>query len=122
MQIVRDRIQQHLWRDGRVWNNFPGGLVTLPDFADSPTRLPWNQQQLDRAPQGRQEESVGEDAGGALLDQGSRQQLSAAGQFTALIYAQQMVSPSSSGPLLHLLRVVSKSQHVARVRVAFILF
>jgi hypothetical protein len=47
-----------------------------------------------------------------------------ASQFTAVIYSQYqtgspLVPATSSGPLLHLLRVVSRSQHVARVRIDF---
>lgn len=105
VQIVRQRIHQHLWRDGRVWNSFPGGLVTLPDYTDSPSRLPWNRQQSTRAAE-------------VAVPHGHRVKNDS--QFTAVIYSQQqagspLVPAPSSGPLLHLLRVVSRSQHVARV-------
>lgn len=99
-QIVRQRIHQHLWRDGRVWNSFPGGLMTLPDYTDSPSRLPWNGQSTSVTTSSGQSNNS---------------------QFTAVIYSQQqagspLVPAATSGPLLHLLRVVSRSQHVARVR------
>ena len=89
-----------------MWNSFPGGLVTLPDYTDSPSRLPWNRQQqstLAVAHNGPHGHKVKNDS-----------------QFTAVIYSQQqagspLVPATSSGPLLHLLRVVSRSQHVARV-------
>ncbi len=105
VQIVRQRIHQHLWRDGRVWNSFPGGLVTLPDYTDSPSRLPWNRQQSIRAAE-------------VAVPHGHRVKNDS--QFTAVIYSQQqagspLVPAPSSGPLLHLLRIVSRSQHVARV-------
>lgn len=103
LQIVRQRIHQHLWKDGRVWNSFPGGLVTLPYYTDTPSRLPWNQQQSTSM----------------TLATGGQKNKNAS-QFTAVIYSQQqagspLVPATSSGPLLHLLRVVSRSQHVARV-------
>ncbi|KZS12995.1 Exostosin-1, partial [Daphnia magna] len=107
LEIVRQRIHQHLWKDGRVWNSFPGGLVTLPDYTDTPSRLPWNQQQSTSM---------------TLATGGQRNKN--ASQFTAVIYSQQqagspLVPATSSGPLLHLLRVVSRSQHVARIVVVW---
>lgn len=107
LEIVRQRIHQHLWKDGRVWNSFPGGLVTLPYYTDTPSRLPWNQQQSTSM---------------TLATGGQRNKN--ASQFTAVIYSQQqagspLVPATSSGPLLHLLRVVSRSQHVARIVVVW---
>ena len=91
-----------------MWNSFPGGLVTLPYYADTPSRLPWNQQSS---------------ASAAVLVTGGQKNKNAS-QFTAVIYSQHqtgspLVPATSSGPLLHLLRVVSRSQHVARVRMDF---
>lgn len=117
LKIVRQRVHKHLWRDGRVWNSFPGGLVTLPEYADSPSRLPWNHLRSEQAKQHHhhleaiESSSVNNTTVRVQSSSSQGQQ-----QFTALIYAQQpMVGPTSSGPLLHLLRVVSRSQHVARV-------
>jgi hypothetical protein len=96
-----------MWKDGRVWNSFPGGLMTLSDYCDTPSQLPWNGAALLQQQQQHQ----------PLLPTGTLvPSFTNISQFTALIYAQQSDGPSSSnGPLLHLLRVVSRSQHVQRV-------
>ena len=36
-----NRICGRIGKDGRIWNSFPGGLVTLSHYCDSPSRLPW---------------------------------------------------------------------------------
>ena len=121
-QIVRQRIYPQAARDGRAWNSFPGGLMVLPDHVDSPGRLPWNKRRhptplprslsdpLPKPPLVAPPPPV------SVENNSSK-------SFTAVIYAQQQqISPlvpsasSSSGPLVHLLRVVAKSRHVARVR------
>ena len=87
-QIVRQRIHQHLWKDGRVWNNFPGGLMTLDDYSDSLSQLPWQMQTTNSS------------------------------RFTALIYTEQpnpLLPSSSGGTLLRLLKAIAKSSNVARV-------
>lgn len=71
--------------------------MTLPDHADSPSRLPWKRRPEPAPP------------------------ANASAAFTAVIYAQQQSggplgpSAASSAPLVHLLRVVARSRHVARV-------
>jgi len=99
LQIVRQRIHQHLWKDGRVWNNFPGGLMTLDDYSDSLSQFPWQTQTTNSS------------------------------RFTALIYTEQtnpLLPSSSGGALLRLLKAIAKSSNVARVLIEslypFILF
>jgi len=89
LEIVRQRIHQHLWKDGRVWNNFPGGLMTLDDYSDSLSRFPWQSQPANAN----------------------------SSQFTALIYTQQSnpLTPTSTSPLLRLLKAIAKSSNVARI-------
>lgn len=83
--------------------------MTLPDYSDSLLRLPWNHQST------------------SMTTASSASQTNAT-KFTAVIYSQQQqtVSPlvpaSTSGALLHLLRVVSRSQHVARVNISHSVF
>jgi len=88
LEIVRQRIHQHLWKDGRVWNNFPGGLMTLDDYSDSLSQLPWQMQTTNSS------------------------------RFTALIYTEQpnpLLPSSSGGTLLRLLKAIAKSSNVARI-------
>lgn len=33
-EIIRERLPEQAVRDGTVWNNFPGALLTLPSFSD----------------------------------------------------------------------------------------
>ena len=83
--------------------------MTLPDYCDSPLRLPWNNAALLQQQQHHQSQSPHSTE--SLVPSYANMS-----QFTALIYAQQPDgSPSSNGPLLHLMRVVSRSQHVQRV-------
>lgn len=44
--MIRERIPWQPKRDGLAWNVMPGGLVTLPRFADSWTRYPFYAERL----------------------------------------------------------------------------
>ena len=103
-QIVRQRIHLHVWKDGRVWNSFPGGLLTLANYSDVPAAYPWKHSPPP-----------------------SWNQISnPSPKFTALIYTQQAsgLTPGSGGgaPLLRLLRTVARSPHVAKVTDIFSFF
>ena len=93
-----------MWKDGRVWNSFPGGLLTLANYSDVPAAYPWKHSPPP-----------------------SWNQISnPSPKFTALIYTQQAsgLTPGSGGgaPLLRLLRTVARSPHVAKVTDIFSFF
>ena len=103
-QIVRQRIDTHIWKDGTVWNSFPGGLLTLANFSDTPSSYPWAQRQrpvATRAPPAAEASTM----------------TTTTQKFTALIYAQQAsgFAPASNAVLLRLLRTVARSSHVSKV-------
>lgn len=85
-QIIRERLPQQKGRDGVVWNNAPGALLTFPQFSDSWSDYPF----LNWTPP----ESL----------------------FTAVIYCQLGVTLSPTSTLYRLVKNVAKSQYVARVR------
>ncbi len=76
-----------------MWNSFPGGLVTLPEYADSPSRLPWNHLRSEQAKQHHhhleaiESSSVNNTTARVQSSSSQGQQ-----QFTALIYAQQPIT------------------------------
>ncbi|XP_022901231.1 exostosin-1 [Onthophagus taurus] len=43
LEIIRERLPKTIPRDGVTWNNFPGALVTLQEFSDSPTEFPFHE-------------------------------------------------------------------------------
>lgn len=134
--MIRERIPWQPRRDGLAWNVMPGGLVTLPRFADSWTRFPFYSERLGGA--------VGPGLALALAQQelhaeaeprpGPGAALGAEGErFTAVIYAGQLGPPPRSQQpgapvppapqaaytpapaLTKLLRNVGRSAHVSRV-------
>lgn len=40
-QIIRERLPDYPHRNGLVWNQSPGALLTIPTFSDTPRRLPF---------------------------------------------------------------------------------
>lgn len=40
-EIIRERLPDYPHRNGLVWNQSPGALLTIPTFADTPRRLPF---------------------------------------------------------------------------------
>lgn len=42
LQIIKERLPNQKGRDGIVWNNSPGALVTLPEFSDLPYEFPFH--------------------------------------------------------------------------------
>lgn len=42
LEIIRDRLPKQKVRDGTVWNNFPGALVTLSSFSDAKEDFPYS--------------------------------------------------------------------------------
>lgn len=42
LEIIRDKLPRKPKRDGRIWNSFPGALVTLPTFSDSLQDFPFH--------------------------------------------------------------------------------
>lgn len=49
-QIIRERLPEYPLRNGLVWNNAPGALLTLPTFADSPLKMPFLLDTLNQEP------------------------------------------------------------------------
>lgn len=41
LEIIRERLPDYPTRTGRVWNTAPGALLTLPLFADTEARMPF---------------------------------------------------------------------------------
>ncbi|TSK20134.1 Exostosin-1a [Bagarius yarrelli] len=87
LEIIHDRVLQHLSRSSVMWNNLPGGLFTLPQYSAHLGHFPFFYAQLGIKPHQR---------------------------FTAVIHA---VTPlvSQSQPILKLLASVAKSQYCAQI-------
>ncbi|XP_017309165.2 exostosin-1a isoform X1 [Ictalurus punctatus] len=87
LEIIHDRVLQHLSRSSVMWNNLPGGLFTLPQYSSHLGHFPFYYAPLGIKPHQR---------------------------FTAVIHA---VTPlvSQSQPILKLLASVSKSQYCAQI-------
>lgn len=88
LQIIRERLPDYPQRNGLIWNTAPGALLTIPTFADSVRRMPF---QLD------------------LLN------LEPGHNFTAVIFVQIGVTLTPSAALYRLVKTVTRSQYVARV-------
>ncbi|KAF5889919.1 exostosin-1a isoform X1, partial [Clarias magur] len=87
LEIIHDRVLQHLSRSSVMWNNLPGGLFTLPQYSTHLGHFPFYYAPLGIKPQQR---------------------------FSAVIHA---VTPlvSQSQPILKLLASVAKSQYCAQI-------
>ncbi|KAM9436190.1 exostosin-1a isoform 2-T2 [Clarias gariepinus] len=87
LEIIHDRVLQHLSRSSVMWNNLPGGLFTLPQYSTHLGHFPFYYAALGIKPQQR---------------------------FSAVIHA---VTPlvSQSQPILKLLSSVAKSQYCAQI-------
>ncbi|XP_017769773.1 PREDICTED: exostosin-1-like, partial [Nicrophorus vespilloides] len=44
LEIIRERLPQQWIREGLIWNNSPGALVTLPNYSDSYADFPFHAQ------------------------------------------------------------------------------
>ncbi|WAR17951.1 EXT1B-like protein, partial [Mya arenaria] len=87
LEIIKDRVLQHLSRDQVMWNTLPGSPWLLREFSDNLAAFPFFYNQLGR--------EVGE-------------------KFTAVIYATTPVTLSSS-PLFRLIRTIAKSAYIHKM-------
>ncbi|XP_036414044.1 exostosin-1a [Colossoma macropomum] len=87
LEIIHDRVLQHMGRSSLMWNNHPGGLFTLPQYSSYLGHFPFYYTSLGVRPYAR---------------------------FTAVIHA---VTPlvSQSQPILKLLVAVAKSPFCAQI-------
>ncbi|XP_060537040.1 exostosin-1 [Cylas formicarius] len=44
LEIIKEKLPRKQKRDGTIWNNFPGALVTLPTFSDAKEDFPFHVQ------------------------------------------------------------------------------
>lgn len=89
LEIIRERLPKQTVRDGKVWNNFPGGLVTLSTFSDSDDDFPFN---LD------EQEKNG---------------------FTAVIYCQLGTPLTTTSSLYKLINNVSRSKYLKKILIVW---
>ncbi|KAG9283741.1 exostosin-1a [Astyanax mexicanus] len=87
LEIIHDRVLQHVGRSNLMWNSLPGGLFTLPQYSSYLGHFPFHYAPLGIKPNPK---------------------------FTAVIHA---VTPlvSQSQPILKLLVAVAKSQYCAQI-------
>jgi glucuronyl/N-acetylglucosaminyl transferase EXT1 len=87
-EIIRERLPDYPVRNGLIWNNSPGALLTLPTFTDNMRDFPFFLETLGYEP---------------------------SANFTAVIFVQvgQSVNPSSA--LYKLVKSITKSQFVNRI-------
>lgn len=89
-QIIRERLPDYPIRNGLIWNNAPGALLTIPTFADSSLKMPFFLDILNKEP---------------------------GHNFTAVIFVQVGVTLTPSAALYRLVKTITRSQYVARVSV-----
>nr|XP_023011773.1 exostosin-1 [Leptinotarsa decemlineata] len=89
LEIIRERLPKQPIRDGRVWNNFPGALVTLSTFSDSAEDFPFHVERDERM------------------------------GFTAVIYCQLGVPFATNSPLYRLVNYVGRSKYVAKILIVW---
>lgn len=89
-QIIRERLPDYPIRNGLIWNNAPGALLTIPTFADSSLKMPFLLDILNKEP---------------------------GHNFTAVIFVQVGVTLTPSAALYRLVKTITRSQYVARVSV-----
>lgn len=89
LEIIRERLPQYPQRNGLIWNNAPGALLTLATFADSSRKMPF------------------------LLDTLSQEP---GHNFTAVIFVQ---SATPSTVLCSLIKNITHSQYAARILIVW---
>ncbi|KAK0066105.1 exostosin-1, partial [Biomphalaria pfeifferi] len=87
IEVVKNRIQNHLVRPSYHWNTVPGAHVVLPEWSDIPSNYPFYYSPFGETPRDK---------------------------FTAVVYATTPVTTSSPS-LFRVLRMVSKSQYCHKV-------
>ncbi|VEN57738.1 unnamed protein product [Callosobruchus maculatus] len=89
LEIIRERLPKQPVRDGTIWNNFPGALVTLSQYSDSFSDFPFHIEK---------DEGVG---------------------FTAIIYCQLGIPFTSNSPLFRLINYAGRSKYVSKILVVW---
>lgn len=92
-QIIRERLPRQPARNGLVWNNAPGALLTLPQFSDSLSHYPFFTDMQVSTP---------------------------ADRFTAVIYCQLGSPVIVTSPLYRLVANVARSNYIARLVLSII--
>ncbi|KAH9489394.1 Exostosin-1 [Bulinus truncatus] len=87
IEVVKNRIQNHLIRPSYHWNTVPGAHVVLPEWSDIPNNYPFYYSPFGETPSDK---------------------------FTAVVYATTPVTTTSPS-LFRVLRMVSKSQYCHKV-------
>ncbi|XP_031622046.1 exostosin-1 [Contarinia nasturtii] len=87
-EIIRERLPDYPLRNGLIWNNAPGALLTIPTFADSSVKMPFLLDILNKEP---------------------------GHNFTAVIFVQIGVTLTPSSALYRLVKTITRSQYVARI-------
>lgn len=86
-EIIRERLPEYPQRNGLIWNNAPGALLTLPTFTDSPRQMPFLLNTLGQEP---------------------------GHNFTAVIFVQ--FSYTTPSPVLcNLIKSIAHSQYAAKI-------
>lgn len=85
LEIIRERLPDYPQRTGRVWNSAPGALLTLPTFADTAARMPFQLAATGRQP---------------------------GHNFTAVVYVQIGAALTPNVALYRLVRSIARSQFV----------
>lgn len=93
-QIIRERLPDYPHRNGLIWNQSPGALLTVPTFSDTAHRFPFLL------------EGVG---------------LRPGPNYTAVIFVQIGAQLTPSSALYKLVKSITKSQFVDKVRKQFVL-
>lgn len=91
LEIIRERLPLQRKRDGIIWNNSPGALLTFPEFSDF-----WPHYPFHIAPAAAADDN-----------------------FTAVVYCQLGAPLTPSSTLFRLIKNVAKSQHVSKILVAW---
>lgn len=100
-QIIKQRIRRHQYQEGLVWNTHPGALLTLDDYSDHLTDLPFD---------------YGASVCHRKNEAGSACDTNSTSKFTAVIYTQLTSSAVHlSAPIFKLARNVAASSFVEKV-------
>lgn len=89
LQIIRERIPDYPQRNGLAWNSAPGALLTLPTYSDSLWHMPFHMDIQDYQP---------------------------GHNYTAIIFVQIGTSLTPNTALYRLVKSITRSQFVDRVR------
>lgn len=85
LEIIRERLPKQPVRDGTVWNNFPGALVSLFTYSDAAEDFPFHVEP---------DEMMG---------------------FTAVIYCHMGIPLATNSPLYRLVNYVARSKYVSKI-------